>query len=352
MSRRGTSIIEVLLSVAIIVVLASLLLGSIHSAREKGRTTMCINNLKNLTTAMILFANDNGKYPELMAFKQELYEEEEPGLAYATSLGAYYDNQVGVTRCPKVNGTISDATPVYSYGINQLIRNVSLGKVQHPSEIIITGESLNQPVLGIVNNVEFRHVYAAAAGFADGHVQTVRASELVNALENYYGSSPLDSAGFGVLRVPGPFIIIGDTPFNFANDHVCASGFRWDYLGLTNNGNGTSTFSFKITNNNDKNLIYTVFELPAGKSAVSPANGSTYTGPTDTYNVDNPTENPFHALKFHKTGQAIKNGESDTFVFTLNNSDIGLIQTMRVQSKASATVGQGVFDTQPTPDSC
>ena len=300
----------------------------------------CIGNLKQITIATILSAVDQEEFPIALTTTSQ------GGGSTDATISEYYDHQMAITQCPNVTGKVTDTPSVFSYGINQLIRGVNLGKVLYASQIIILGESFNESVLANIDHVTYRHLHSSLMGFADGHVESVVPAQLVNALENYLGSSPVSPEGFGILRVPGPYIEFEPAiiPFDFAQNSVCSNGFQWDFLGLTDNGDGTSTFNFNLTNYNSHNMNYTVFELPPGVSAVSPADGSTYVGTTDTYHVANTTENPFHSIKFHKTGRAIRNGASDMFEFTLNNSDIALIQSMRVSAKSSAKVGQGQFD--------
>ncbi len=54
------TLIELLVVISIIAVLAAILLPSLQSAREKGDTTTCKNNLKQIGSAIIAYANDWG----------------------------------------------------------------------------------------------------------------------------------------------------------------------------------------------------------------------------------------------------------------------------------------------------
>jgi len=56
-------LIELLVVVAIIGILASMLLPAMSRAREKGKSTKCINNLRQLGLAMMMFEEDNQVYP-------------------------------------------------------------------------------------------------------------------------------------------------------------------------------------------------------------------------------------------------------------------------------------------------
>lgn len=78
--RRAFTLIELLVVIAVIALLVGILLPALGAARESGRRTACLSNVRQLSTTMTLYANDwKSWYPVLRPS--------------ATPLGMLFDNQ-------------------------------------------------------------------------------------------------------------------------------------------------------------------------------------------------------------------------------------------------------------------
>jgi prepilin-type N-terminal cleavage/methylation domain-containing protein len=89
--RNGFTLIELLVVIAIIAILAAILFPVFAQAREKARQTQCLNNLKQVGTGLLMYAQDYDNKVPLWCFGQ-YYQ-------VATRLQPYSKNRQ-IFRCP------------------------------------------------------------------------------------------------------------------------------------------------------------------------------------------------------------------------------------------------------------
>ena len=237
--KRRFSLIELLVTIAVIAILAGLLLPALNAAREKGRGIACMANLKQIGMFLLSYADDNDSWSP-----QAIDTAFQSGSATITQtwqdrLMFYYMPNIPVSNlhhvetkdgkrkirpifaCPGVGNAEfpqSDTSSVYRhYGINQHMAEHAkinipaysgqrLAKLRSPSRrswaadrgVNTRTQVLDENVFYITGgawkltqgyNIGYRHVDYANFVFADGHTASRTFRNTPESFQDYFFSS-------------------------------------------------------------------------------------------------------------------------------------------------------------------
>jgi len=146
---RGFTLIELLVVIAIIAILAAILFPVFNKAREKSRQADCINNQRQIATAILMRVQDND---EAFPAAEELWA----SLALPPR----------TLKCQsaKLN---QENTYVFNRGLGDM----ALGDIEKESEIFMTADGKQDNNLAYLDiHLQERHTNKLVASFVDGHV--------------------------------------------------------------------------------------------------------------------------------------------------------------------------------------
>ncbi len=115
--RRAFTLLELLVVIAIIAILAAMLMPALGRAREAGRGTACLSNLRQVGVAFQLYVQDNDSRLPVMRDRSVATENTLP--SPDTVLSNHLGN-VRVLRCPSDRAGIYEQTGS-SYSWNSLL---------------------------------------------------------------------------------------------------------------------------------------------------------------------------------------------------------------------------------------
>lgn len=180
---RAFTLLELLVTVAIIAVLVSILLPSLGQSRDYAKQTVCLHNLREIGLASQLYVANYDYFPPAWQGSE---------CRWMDLLKPFVGKKSGVYRCPADTKQIPvqwDPEIILSYGINCFRfaekshcfwYGVKAGDVHRPGETIIFadcrpgkyycggGNVFYDPVV----DVDYRHLnHSFGAVFCDGHAE-------------------------------------------------------------------------------------------------------------------------------------------------------------------------------------
>lgn len=158
--RRGFSLIELLVVVAIIAIMCALIFPVFSRAREQAHRTKCISHQRQLALLAALYAQEHDEM-----------------LPPASSFFAALDAPSPLLACPTAGKAIACA-----YAGNPQLDGIALAEVADPAGTWLTAD-------GTAGGIVVRHGGRAIASFVDGHVGQIKVVvyEIAGWGDNSYG---------------------------------------------------------------------------------------------------------------------------------------------------------------------
>jgi prepilin-type N-terminal cleavage/methylation domain-containing protein/prepilin-type processing-associated H-X9-DG protein len=200
--QRAFTLIELLVVIAIISILASLLLPSLHRAKQASQSAFCLNNLRQWGTATHLFAGENNDFlpkdgaPNGISTEEGWYLDLPRVLGIPTYLEMPWRTNTSIDPgrsiwiCPS-NLRRSNGNNLFHYCLNEHVNGIGSGKqvrlstIRRPEAVVWLFDNGKLAAVAQENNVHTNlHNRGAQFTFLDGHSARFKKSEYWEASRN------------------------------------------------------------------------------------------------------------------------------------------------------------------------
>ena len=227
--KKHFTLIELLVVIAIIAILAAILLPALNSARERGRTASCLNNLKQMGNAVAMYIGDTGYIPAGSGWKNSWSARLVPYLGGPAPISydkgnPCYDRSVEIPMfaCPSQvwRGTYNNYNTAWAHGKGVFSYNANNNLVRlfngDGTESATGGRALNESK---ISNASSRW-YAVDAGEDFKHDGTSLTLTIYNAYKQFAFRHPSSTGGQTIEEAARNTAGNGGTNMLFMDGHT------------------------------------------------------------------------------------------------------------------------------------
>ena len=189
--KRSFTLIELLVVIAMIAILAGMLLPALNNAREKARSTACLNNFKQKSLGALMYTEDNEGYLPFTVLTGQPERilsngNRSTSVYWMDLVFDYVGRNCDVYNCPSAinEGRFrGNQETTMTTAINNHIQSKKLSTISLPGEVFIFGDSCKSSsninsyntwmgAGNIENNL--RHGGKPCLSFLDGRAANIR----------------------------------------------------------------------------------------------------------------------------------------------------------------------------------